>query len=289
MVNNPVLKTLLYESIFSFPLSKDEIWKFLINDKRIARDKFDSLFLDKSIRLDRKSGFYYLSGKKETVARRAAASSISFKKQKLAADAARELINIPTIEFIGVSGSLALNGAKASDDIDLFIICQNRTIWTTRLFAVLFLKLKGVYWNNKDFKDKICLNMLADQYSFLPNRRDLYNAFEITKLKPLLQRNNSYRKFILRNIWIKNFMSNATEVCLQAEPENKKSQQFLKLFFDFLQTFHFERLAKFIQLVYMKQRTNETISDHLLAFHPRDFRREIMTAYNMLIGSTRGY
>src|SRR5687768_3690701 len=41
-----VLKTLLYSDIFDFPLTKHELWKFLISPREIDKKLFDQALID---------------------------------------------------------------------------------------------------------------------------------------------------------------------------------------------------------------------------------------------------
>jgi|SRR3989344_179574 len=289
MRSNPVLKTLIYESIFNFPLNRLEIWKFLISDKKISKKSFVKFLKDKSITYDKKSGFYCLANKKDSIKRRLEAEKISINKLKLARKVTFTLAKIPTIKLIGISGSLALGSSSESDDIDLFIVCKKNTIWTTRLFSVILLKLMGAYRESDNFKDKICLNMIVDNFLFPRNRRDLYTAFEITKLRPVSSKNNAHRKLIMSNSWIDKFMPNVLSEAGRVKQEEYDDDKLISYFFSILEKIKFEKLAKISQLLYMKKRTTEEVSDHFLAFHPRDFRKEILTQFDVLIGSTRGH
>lgn len=289
MDNNPVLKTLIYESIFNFPLYGFEIWKFLINDKKIDKKTFAKLLKNKGVAYDKKTSLYYLINKKNSISRRLEAEKISADKLKLAQKIALALAKIPTIRLIGISGSLALGSSSKGDDIDLFIVCKKNTTWTTRLFSVILLKLMGAYRKNDNFKDKICLNMIVDNYSFPKDRRDLYTAFEITKLRPVFSKNNAHNELLRSNSWIGKFMPNFLSGIDKEKVENYNRNILISYFFSIINKMKFEKLAKNFQLSYMKRRTNEEVSDHLLAFHPRDFKKEIMTKFDMLIGSTRGH
>lgn len=289
MENNPVLNTLIYESIFNFPLKRFEIWKFLISNKKISKKTFAQLLKDKNIFYDQGSSLYCLANRKNSISRRIEAEKISVNKLNLARRIALDLARIPTIELIGISGSLALGSSSEEDDIDLFVICKRDTIWTTRLIAVILLKLKRAYRTEKNFKDKVCLNMIIDNYSFPKNRWNLYSAFEIAKLSPVFSKDNAYSRFLKSNAWAGKFLPNMLYEIDKFEEKRLTNPGFINRTFKFLEMIKFEKLAKTCQLIYMKRKTNEEVSDHLLAFHPRDFRKEIMTQFNTLIGSTRGH
>lgn len=280
MSSNPVLKTLIYESIFNFPLYRNELWKFLISEKKIGVKSFSKFLKDKRIKYDRKTKLYYLN--KASIRRRLQAKDAGIKKLRLARGISSVLSKIPTIRLMGVSGSLALGSCHPNDDIDFFIVCKKNTVWTTRLFSVIFLKLKGLYREDNNFKDKICLNMIIDNYHFAESRRDLYTAFEIAKLLPVFSKDQAYDKMISSNSWIKKYMPNVSAGIYINTSSFESASKLISYLFLAMERTGFEKIAKIIQLLYMKKRTNEEISDHFLAFHPRDFRNEILTKFVML-------
>src|SRR5438105_5019698 len=124
-----ILTTLLYNDIFHFPLTRDELWQFLISDRKIGKTAFVQALkrvskakLQVSVRC--KKGYYFLAGSSENVKRREANTAQVQKKMKIAKRAAYYLSYIPTIYFIGLSGGLAAKNVTESDDIDFFIITK---------------------------------------------------------------------------------------------------------------------------------------------------------------------
>ena len=275
---NPVIKTLIYESIFDFPLKKEEIWKYLISDKPVGKKDFEEYLKDKKIYFDKKTGLYSLKKNNEIFQKRLVRERISLEKNKIAKRSAKFLSVIPTIELVGISGSLAQFSSDEDDDIDFFIICRKNTVWTTRFFAVVFLKFKNLYRTDTQIKDKICLNMITDTYSFSRDRKDLYNAFEIAQMRPFFK-NKSYEKFIYENSWVNKFLPNFKIPFPKIESFDKSENKILDIFLKIILVLQFEKAAKLIQKIYMKRITSETVTDTLLAFHPRDFKVEIMQKF----------
>lgn len=113
----------------------------------------------------------------------------------------------PFVKFIGVSGSIASEFAKESDDIDLFIVTKNDTVWIYRLYIYikdLFrsrIRSKG----NPEVKNKLCINFLAEQRA-LHFEEDIFNLNELLFLKPVY--NKSFLNILfLNNPWLReNYM-----------------------------------------------------------------------------------
>ena len=74
-VEEAILKTLLYSDIFDFPLTKEELWRFLISDKKIEFEEFNKdlkklISIDKEVSKDSSSTFYCLLKRDEIFIKR---------------------------------------------------------------------------------------------------------------------------------------------------------------------------------------------------------------------------
>lgn len=296
--NKSILKTLLYSDIFDYPLSKEEIWKYLISKKKENYHDFINHLSNKETSFGNKNNYFFLNGRDGLVIIRTKKEKESLKKIKFAQKIISSLTIIPTVRFIGISGALAMKNSDEGDDIDLFIISSKNSVWITRLLMVLVLKILGVYRerNGKNISNKICLNMLIDEASLLfpKKRRDLYTAHEIAQIMPMFQKDNIYEKFIYSNNWISKFLPNAFD----------KKEKFLsanlnitdKIFNWIFEIFPIEVLLKNIQIRYMKNHlTKETILDNFIAFHPFDYKTYVLKTYAKklakfnIVFNTRGY
>ncbi len=279
--NSAILKTLIYSDIFAYPLTKEEIWKFLIGAK-IGRASFEKMFKFPPGRWERKYGYYFLLGREEIVRKRIQRKEISQEKINIAKKIVKKLSVIPTVLFIGISGGLALENSDEKDDIDLFVITSKNTLWITRLLLVVFLIIMGQYrGRGKKESQKICLNMLIDEkaLTFEKSRQDLYTAHEIAQLKPIFDRNNTYSKFLSANKWVVKFLPNSVEGI--KNHESRIMQKEKPLFVFHYSLFILNKFAKFLQLLYMREhRANETINDKMLAFHPFEYKDYVLKEYN---------
>ncbi|MEK7450588.1 MAG: hypothetical protein AAB662_01455 [Patescibacteria group bacterium] len=278
-IKKAVLRTLIYSDIFDYPLSQEEIWRFLIGvkiDRKSFEKELKSLAKSESTPLGCRYNFYYLLGRQEIVKKRIERERISRQKLKIAKKIAKWLSYIPTTLFVGISGALALKNSHKDDDIDLFVITSKNTLWLTRLMMAILLILTGHYRkrNAKDVCDKICLNMLIDETNLqLPlKQQDLYGAHEIIQLMPIYIKNNMYNRFLQANKWVEKFLPNAIKRIMNQEA-GIKNQNKIPLFI-------LEWLAKQLQLWFInKHKTIEVVSDNFLAFHPLNYRRKILNLY----------
>ncbi len=276
-IDRSIFKTVQYSDIFDYPLTYEEIWKYLIVEKKVNRKSFEKS-ISSILLVSHGNGFYFLPKRGSIVAKRIKRKKESQKKIILALRVAKILSVIPSVLLLGVSGGVSMQNADKKDDIDIFVITRKNSLWTTRLILICVLKLMGKYRDRfgKKVADKFCLNMFIteDRLSFPPNSQNLYMAHEVSQMLPLFNRDKIYEKFLSKNKWVLKFMPNAFDNILYEERSiPKKDTNFLAGFFEFF--------AKSFQLWYIKRHiTTEVVSDDILAFHPFDYSKDIMKKYN---------
>jgi hypothetical protein len=270
-----IICTICYADIFNYPLNLDEIWERMVNIR------CEKVAVEKSIRNIQKISafreYFFLTGRKEIVKERIVKDIYSRKKFLLARKAAKLLQFIPTVKLIGISGTLASKNTDLNDDIDLMIVTKSNLLWSTRLFCNLTLDIFGMrrHPNDTIVKDKICMNMFLDEnhLGLGKNEQNLYTAYEIIQLKPIINRDNLYERFLNENNWIKNilpnFKFNENRYWLD---KNKNNSPLIMI--------KIEDIFKRIQLWYMKTKhRNEKYEEGVLRFHSRDTGIKILKKY----------
>jgi predicted nucleotidyltransferase len=276
-----VFQTLLYSDLFSFPLTKEELWRFLISEKKITKKEFREVLQQLPNAATMRDGYFCLKGKEKTITKREKNLTEVTKKITRAREVAQKLAQIPSIRFIGISGGLAAGSATKDDDIDLVVIVKRNTLFMSRLLILFVLELLGVRRRRgqKDSANTICLNLLFDEEAFVwpQERRDVYTAREIAQIVPLFERNACYQQFLASNEWIQDFLPNST-VRLSSNWFFRRNDTFVSgLVYHLVFHSFFELLAKQIQFALIsRHKTKEIVTDHLLAFHPYDYRTNIL-------------
>lgn len=281
--NNAIIKTLLYSDIFDFPLTKNEIWQYLLTNTVITKGQFEKsltrlLTANKPL-IASKGDLYCMSGREKVIAKRQKNASEVTKKLKLADKVVSYLSYIPTISFIGLSGGLSVGKATKHDDIDLFIITKKNTLFLTRLYVLFVLEVLGLRRRRVEPNpaDKICPNFFLDEthLSWPKQSRDIYIAHEIAQLKPLFERNNTYKIFLQKNKWVQAFLPNTLQEIERATPKNVRNFLSLQAVSFILRPA--EPLASLLQKSVMKRhRTTEIITKERLSLHPNDYRPKTM-------------
>jgi len=207
---NYILNTLQYKKVFTQPMTINQIIHYghgEFKDLALLHESIKDLIKDKKIKY--KNGVYYLNQTKiKNFENRIKKSKELFEEIVFIK---KYLSKIPFIKFVGVSGSLAsYNYEESSDDIDLFIICNEGRVWITRLITVLIFKLLNSYVNDENSTYKICPNFYisSKHLTWKSEKRNIYVAHEIAMLQPLINKEDYYFKFLSANKWVKDFLPN---------------------------------------------------------------------------------
>lgn len=295
-IREAIFKTLSYFQVFNYFLTKDELYKFLHADNPISKKELTS-WLKKENLLTKKYVLFLSEKNQKTIKRKKQRLRkikiqekkyiFSQKKFQIAKKIAGFLKIIPSIKLIAVSGNLAMMNAKENDDIDFFIITSKNTAWITRLIASLLLIIlrKRRMFEEKNVKDKICLNFILDEKNLNLRKKNLYSAHEIAQMKVLFDRNQTYFSFLKENSWIRNHLANfwkINEKYLQETLFNNEETKLEKICNKIFRIF--EPISLFFQLQYMKSKiTTEKIEKGIMMFHPKDYEKEIMKKYKKIL------
>ncbi len=119
--------------------------------------------------------------------------------------------------FLGVSGSVAAGHPKKEDDIDMLIITKADTLWQNRFFLRWWIyknKIPHRKYNKGELGNQFCFNLWLDENNLqIPrNRQNLKNAIDLLLLKPLINKKNTYEKFIINNDWARKFVATGYEL-----------------------------------------------------------------------------
>ena len=258
-----------YGDIFDYPLTDFEINKWAINSKSIKVLKYQSI--------KGKDSCYYLHGREKIIKLRQQRKKYSNEKLLIAQKTAQILQTIPFIKLIAVTGALAMENSDKNDDIDLMIISQKNRVWLTRILCLFLLSFLGKrrHPNDRNVRNKICLNMFLDESTLTIENQNLYTAHEVSQIKPLANRDQTYEKFLSANKWVKKFLPNAISI----KGIRYQGIKGNNLIINFLENI----LYKF-QYWYMKSKiTREIIEPHRIFFHPRDTSKIVLEEFEKII------
>lgn len=261
--------SILYHDLFDFPLTFPELIKWKAGEKAAIPDFSGKNFISKN-------GFYFLEGKEGMIYKRALNKRVSAKKMAIAVKAAYILSLLPTVKMVAVTGSLAMENAGNESDIDLMIITGRGTLWMTRLISLIGLTGQIRRAGNSAQKDKLCLNIWMDETDLEWSKKDrnIYSAHEIGQIRPLINKDNTYEKFLEKNKWVLKYWPNSVRILkLKSGTSNKNPRfQILNSIFMMLEKFAYQ-----LQLIYMKPKiTREIVTPTRALFHPYNWGKVVL-------------
>jgi len=243
-----VKRTIKYSRKYGGQLTERQLYERLIGDKVYLREEI--------------SNFKFpISNKKN--------SHLKEKEKKAEELADKISKKFKDILFLGITGSVAAEYPKKNDDIDIIIITKADKLWLTRLKLRLFIitnKIPHRKFGKKEKKDDFCFNLWLDEKSLKikSEKQKLKNAVDLILVKPLINRNKTYEKFILANIWAKKYVatgygekiSNFQFLISKNKPKENKLDKIVN------------GVAFWPQFWYMKRRIkNEKVGLHEAFFH----------------------
>ena len=202
VIEEEILKTLLYSDIFDYPLTKEEILTF----SKLKKFQIDVALttLIETGQINTKQGYYFLDGRKNIVTIRKKRKVYSSLLWNQVAWTTFLLSKLPFIRMLTITGSLAVNNARSkNDDIDLFIVTKKNRLWISRILVVLFMlfaKKKNVF---------LCPNYLIteDEKNLEISSKNIYTARELVNMVPVFN-HKLYLEFMRKNNWISEFFPN---------------------------------------------------------------------------------
>lgn len=218
-----VLRTVLWFSLFSFPVTAFEIWKWLLKPERSYDLAQVYAVLEKSDWLEEKlethDGFYTLKtrGIEALIAERQKRFLDAEHKFALLRRAAKYFYLLPGVRAVAAVNTMAWWSTTSTSDIDVYILTLPGLIWSSRFWLVLPFLLSGrrpARGEHGDVvRDPFCFSFFAslDHLGIedLCVSRDVYLAFWIKSLVPIIDRDDCFVSFQRENRWASSMLPNA--------------------------------------------------------------------------------
>jgi len=221
-IEKAIIRTIGWYDIFDYPLTTEEIWRWLYIDKeeenfkKDLNDVIDALEMSESLKkiMEEDEGYYFLKGRREIIEIRKERRDYDQKKWEKAKTAVNYLKMAPFVKYIAVCNNLAINNAKKESDIDFFIVTEPGHLFTARLFVTWLVHMLGLRRYKDKIKNRICLSfyVTSQALNFKPlllENNDPYFTFWIDQLVPLYDAGNFHKKIQKENMWVKKYLPHA--------------------------------------------------------------------------------
>ncbi|MEL6524549.1 MAG: hypothetical protein AAFQ07_02465 [Chloroflexota bacterium] len=275
-----IMRTILYADVFSFPLTLDELHRYLISDYPSSKQTLSET-LQKSSYLKRHlhqaGGYMCLQTRIELIARRQARERLSVAMWDDAMKYGRWLSIVPFVRMVALTGALAMrNPASADDDFDYMLVTTPGRVWMARGFAVLLVRFVRL------FGRELCPNYVLAEDALLQQQQDLYMAHEVTQMR-LIQGASLYAEMLRINQWSQAYLPNALAL---DSPEDKRhiiQRLFERLLGgrlgDWLEQWEYERKTKKFSTQIHTPQSSAEIDVHTVKGHFEDHGQPVMVAY----------
>jgi hypothetical protein len=197
-----VLETVAYSDIFEFPLTEDEVWRNLpLAASREEVEVSVSALIEEHV-LVAPGEYVALFGREDIRFERERRRESSRSLRRTAEHYGRLVSLLPFVRIVALTGSLAVDNARAGDDLDFLIVTAKGRVWLTRAMTMLVVRYAGLRGVT------VCPNYLLSESALELSERDLYTARELRQMLPLFG-HDVYDHMLAANAWWHDVLPNA--------------------------------------------------------------------------------
>ena len=286
------LKTILYFSLFKYPLTRTEIFQFSENTDQKEVDSEIDLLLKKGI-IFNFDGFYIDVNNPDRVERRLKGNEMARNIMPKAIKVSRKIAKFPYVKGVCLSGALSKGYYDDDGDFDFFIITKPNRLWIARTILVLYKKI--FLFNSKKY---FCVNYFISSDQLEIAEQNLFTATEIATLIPLYGK-DTFVDFLAANPWAKPYFPNKPTPKTSTIRETEKTwfSKLIQKVFDgsvglkldrYLQKLTIKKWQrKFTHLAQEDFNVAMKSTRHVSKHHPQNYQNKVTTRlkerYNQVI------
>jgi hypothetical protein len=223
VLERAVVQTVAYADIFDYPLTADQIHRYLIG-VQVGRGTIRGLLSNQLPKgISREGRYFTLAGREAAIQtrKRRLAEAVEFWRQ--AVHYGRRISQLPFVRMVGVTGALAMDN-NADGDIDYLIITEPGRLWLCRALIVALVKVAALHGT------ELCPNYFLSERALELEERNLFTAHEVTQMVPL-SGVAIYQQLRDLNRWTDRFLPNATGAprrLAATEPAARRTRRLLE-------------------------------------------------------------
>ena len=195
------LKTILYFSIFNYPITQEEVYRFSQAECQQDIEKQLEHLTTKNI-ISKSGSYYSYEGDLNCIKRREKGNKMAQDIMPKACKVAKFITKFPYVKSVSLSGSLSKGYYDEDGDIDFFIITEPKRLWIARTLLILYKKL--FLLNSKKY---FCVNYFISNDNLLVEEQNRFTATELLTLIPITGK-RCFKKFVSTNAWAKTYLPN---------------------------------------------------------------------------------
>ncbi len=205
ILNQNILKTLLYYDIFKHPLKKDEIFIFCPKNtvpKTEIENAIDKFSENDECKFSQKDGYIYVKPNSEYVDNRLVKEKYSLRMWKITKYVVHIIKRFPFVRAVLVTGSLSKNSSSKESDLDFMVITKSSRLWIARTLLMLFKKI--FLFNSYKY---FCINYFITEDSLVVEDKNIFTATEVATVKGVFN-TELMKTFLSANKWVNDFFPN---------------------------------------------------------------------------------
>lgn len=295
-----LIQTITFFDIFDFALTREEICDYMLYKQWTLAELRE--FTNHEAFLVETHSHVYLKGRPLNVAVRKDKEHQARKLIKKAKKHVKFMQMLPFVRTVALCNSLSFYNAERESDIDLFIITEKKRLFLARTMVWLYTQLLGLRRHGNKTKGRFCLTFFVNRDALnlekIKFEDDIYFAFWLRLMRPLIGQ-KTYREFISKNPWIKEYFDYEIDQQKHLLPESKRLIRLQKIlefplkgfFGNFIETilksWQKKRSEKKAQK--LENRDGIIISDNVIKFHNQDMRKQYHTLWERRYGQFKQY
>jgi hypothetical protein len=176
-----ILRSVVYASLFEYPLTLDELHVSLIESNAGAEEILATYWASPALQraIAYADGFFYPVGRDNLLAERRLREARSRAFLRRYRRVLRFIAAVPFTRLVALSGSIAHLNLERGGDIDLFIVVRGRHAWMVTLMVLLLTKALRS-------RRVVCVNFVLSDDCLELEAQDLFTANQVIHLRPLI-------------------------------------------------------------------------------------------------------
>jgi hypothetical protein len=224
-VERAIVQAVAYADVFDYPLTADEIHRYLIGVPASRATVRTTLANGKLVPevLSRTGRYFTLTGREVAVETRRGRAATAADYWRRALRYGHAIGNLPFVRMVAVTGALAMDNV-ADADIDYMLVTEPGRLWLCRAVVVGLVRAAALRGTT------LCPNYFLSENALVLEERNLFTAHEVAQMVPLTGI-QTYQRMRALNRWTDTYLPNASDRphrVAPVDPRPRRTRRFVE-------------------------------------------------------------